>query len=104
MYITRNCSGQGRFLGMGTLINVLCMAHKRKALQGKSFVFFLQDALKTAFFQNQDTFFPIFKKGQGRPLPLFPTSCASELRENEDNTIKTGQLWSFKSLRFDINT
>ena len=41
------------------------MAYKRKAKQGKSFVFFLQDAAKTAFFQNQDTFFLFSKKGRG---------------------------------------
>ena len=32
-----------------TLINASCVAHKRKAPQGKILVLFLQDALKIAF-------------------------------------------------------
>ena len=33
----------------GTLINTSCATYKRRTPQGKMFVFFLQDALKTAF-------------------------------------------------------
>ena len=51
---TRNSSGQGRLLGIGTLrsIKVSCTIHKRKAPQEKNLVFFLQNALKTAFYKT----------------------------------------------------
>ena len=34
---------------MGTLTNVSCTTYKRRAPQGKLWVLFLQDAIKTAF-------------------------------------------------------
>ena len=45
---TRNFSGRGGFLEWGHF-DVSCVTHKRKAPQGKILVFFLQDALKSAF-------------------------------------------------------
>ena len=82
----------------GTSINVSCEAHKRKALQRKIFVFFLQDALKITFqlrilthgytqtgqifpksghfFAKSGLFFSIFKKRLGRPPPILPASCS----------------------------
>ena len=41
----------------GTLINTSCTTDKRRAAQGKIFVFYLQDNLKTGFRMNSE-FFP----------------------------------------------
>ena len=45
--------GMGCFLEQGTSINVSCTTYKRRALQGKMLIFFLQDTIKALHFKGK---------------------------------------------------
>ena len=74
----------------GTSINILSATHEKNPCLGKILFFFSWELLRVhekcnpqmaiirAFFPKIGALFPIFEKGQGRPLPLPSSSYLSE--------------------------